>query len=198
VITDLRRLAAIVALVVLVAVVASTGLTIAGRSSGGGPGDAPTSTSTPSSSLVPSAAPGAGSVPSPDAAAVVDPPADLAGARSVASDFALAYSTYRFDEPVGAALDRVARLVTPDALAVLAASSGGGAEQERRVARHETVDASVDGVLTDGFTADEVLLLVVVTERVRSDEGELDRSVAYHVSVRPGGDGWVVSGVSPE
>jgi hypothetical protein len=194
VIADRRRLAAIVALVVLAAVVGAAGLVAAGGSGGGGADDEASPATSASASTT---TPPVGTVTT-IALAVVAPPADVEGARAVASEFALGYSAYRFDEPVGAALDRVAGIVTPEALAVLAASSGGGAEQERRVARHEIVEASVDGVLTDGFTGDEVLLLVVVTELVRSDEGELDRSVAYHVSVRPDGDGWVVSGVSPE
>jgi hypothetical protein len=123
-------------------------------------------------------------------------PVDLEGARATAAAFAVGWSTYRFDEPATAALERVRPLMSAEAAAALGARSGASAEQERRAARHEVVEAAVDAVITSGFDATHALLSVVTSERVQDDGGVVQRSVVYDIALVHDGTRWLVTSVT--
>jgi hypothetical protein len=121
---------------------------------------------------------------------------DLDAAKATAVEFAVGFSTYRFDEPPDAPLERVRHLVTDDVAATLGENSGATAERERQADRREVAEAELDSVITAGFDADHVLLNVVVAQRVTSTEGEVDQLLAYQVSLARTGEGWQVTGVA--
>jgi hypothetical protein len=123
-------------------------------------------------------------------------PAEIEAAKAVAAEFAVGFSSYRFDEPETAPLDRVRHLVTPDVALALGTNSGAGAERERQVARQEVAQASLDAIVTGGFDADHVLFTVVVAQQVAGTDGTAQHLLSYQVSLARSGPGWVVTGVS--
>jgi hypothetical protein len=209
---DGRRVAVVLAVALTVLAMVVTGalrLVGAGGSLPGGPSETERSSSPTSSAPIPDASPARSSAAAPaggvpalgDGASGsghgdLAPPADIEAARQTAAAFAAGWSTFRFDEPPGAALLRVRPHLTDEAAAALTASSGAAAEHERRAATHEVVTATVDGVITGGFDVDHVRLTVVVLEQVTNDVGTIPRSVAYEVSLERRDGRWLVNAVT--
>jgi hypothetical protein len=121
---------------------------------------------------------------------------DLDAAKATAVEFAVGFSTYRFDEPPDAPLERVRHLLTDALAASLGDNSGATAERERLADWREIAEAELDSVITGGFDADHVLLNVVVAQRVTSTQGAVDQLLAYQVSLIRAGDGWRITGVA--
>ncbi|MGH9246339.1 MAG: hypothetical protein ACRD29_18905 [Acidimicrobiales bacterium] len=124
------------------------------------------------------------------------PPADLDVAKAVATDFAVGFSSYRYDEPETAPLDRVRHLITDEVATVLGTNSGSSAERERQQERREVTEATLDAVVTGGYDADHAIFTVVVAQETRSTEATIGHLLAYQVALTRSADGWVITGVT--
>lgn len=161
----------------------------------GSPAASDSDTATPGTDTATSVpAMGDGSAHGSEASAI--PPDDLEAAKAVAVEFAVDFSSYRFDEPEAAPLDRVRHLLTADVAAILGDNSGASAERARQADRREVAEANLDSIITGGFDADHVLLNVVVAQRVTSTDGVVEHLLAYQVALGRLEDGWVITGVA--
>ncbi|MGH9185403.1 MAG: hypothetical protein ACRD0U_06270 [Acidimicrobiales bacterium] len=124
-----------------------------------------------------------------------EPPDDLEDAFQVARDFAIAYSTYRFDEPPEAPLDRARPFLTEEAAEALSENSGAVFSRSDLEARQEVAEATIDATITEGFSEDRVGVTVVVDQRITTTEGTTANLISYHLTVVRTDDGWLVAQV---
>jgi hypothetical protein len=146
------------------------------------------------------ASPGFGSSADEPANAPPEIVAALPEARRVASAFAVAYATWRYNESPDAANARIARYVTPDLAARLAApDSGGTAGRQMLGQQGEYTTAVAEAVQTQNLSAGGITLLVLVRQDLHSKGGLQTRRPSYAVHLVPGptGSGWLVQDFTP-
>jgi hypothetical protein len=186
---------------------------VAGRALGGGdtPTVAPTTTARPAttqattgtasdtaggqapSTAAPTAAP---SRPAADPASPPPGPlsaAELIRAAAAASRFAVAYATYRFDEPPQAAADRLGGLATDEFAAELAHSSSAAAA---RTQQREVTVAQPTGVRLRLIAPDSVVAVVTVRQTVTSSAGHTTHLRQYAVTVVNVDRQWAASAIA--
>ena len=137
--------------------------------------------------------------PSPVLSQTLTPqvPADESAAESVARAFLAAYASYRYDDGPAALRARL-RPYDTDAFDVgLAASGGGGAQDQLRWARHEVAIASVLQLTSTGLAPDGRLILVAqVSQQVSSDRGSSGSTRYAELYLAQTGAGWRVDEVA--
>ena len=137
--------------------------------------------------------------PSPVPSQTLTPqvPADESAAESVARAFLVAYASYRYDDGPAALRARL-RPYDTDAFDVgLAASAGGGSQDQLRGARHEVAIASVLQLSSTGLAPDGRLILVAqVSQQVSSDRGSSGSTRYAELYLTRTGAGWLVDEVA--
>jgi hypothetical protein len=124
--------------------------------------------------------------------------AALPEARRVAAAFAMAYATWRYDEPTESMTARLAPLATA-ALRSRMATPASGATAARDALRDvgQFATASVEAVQTQHLAASGIGLLVLVRQEVHSAAGVEVRRPSYAVRLTPEAGAWLVADFTP-
>jgi hypothetical protein len=123
--------------------------------------------------------------------------AEVVEAQQVAADFAAGYASYRYDDPPGAAADRVREHASPELVEALERETGGAAGREELAAREQTAEALVESIQTQTVADGWMDLLVVVRQTVSTISGSEVRWPSYLLRVERTDGGWRVSGFQP-
>jgi hypothetical protein len=124
-------------------------------------------------------------------------PRQISQAAALATTFAAAYASHRYDEPPTAYLNRLAPMIDPQLRPIIerAATDPATLNQRRRLQQITTAQAHPDGIRTLGPTS--ITFLVTVTEHVATAHANRTDTSPYALTLTPTGngadrDGWRV------
>lgn len=122
---------------------------------------------------------------------------DAAAAHQVAADFAVAYASYRWDDPAEAFVERIRPLATRELIAELSRGGGGQAGQAELAARRQVVTALVESVQQQNAGSDWLDLLVVTRQDVTTSASAETRYASFLTRTVRTDEVWRVAGFQP-
>jgi hypothetical protein len=118
----------------------------------------------------------------------------VAAARERAEAFAVAYLTWRYDEPVAKRQQRLEAHMT-DRFASQHTGRLGHAERQRRRDAHWRSSAAVTHSYPETITGQRIVIVVIATKTITTAESTQQRDVVRTLEVVPTSDGWRVDQV---